>query len=89
LLKADRDTATIPIIVLSAVDQRSVGEYLGTSAYLLKPVERAALEEAVIQYARYVPIEPIMVLVGEDAYRSFLLSLLQDGHWRGHDRNSQ
>ncbi|HUN08852.1 MAG TPA: GAF domain-containing protein [Aggregatilineales bacterium] len=78
LLKADRDTATIPIIVLSAVDQRSVGEYLGTSAYLLKPVERAALEEAVIQYARYVPIEPIMVLVGEDAYRSFLLSLLQD-----------
>jgi signal transduction histidine kinase/DNA-binding response OmpR family regulator len=82
LLKANADTASIPVIILSAVDQRSVGEYLGTSAYLLKPVERQALEEAVIQWARYAPPEPILVLVGEDAFRSFVLSLLQDAGFR-------
>jgi signal transduction histidine kinase/DNA-binding response OmpR family regulator len=82
LLKSSADTATIPVIVLSAVDQRPVGEYLGSSAYLLKPVERDALEAAVIQYARYAPSEPIMVLAGEDAYRSFLMALLQDAGFK-------
>jgi CheY-like chemotaxis protein len=45
-LKADADTAAIPIIVASAVDERQRGLALGADAYLVKPVSRDELVDA-------------------------------------------
>ena len=42
-LKAASETADIPIIVVSIVDQRKVGFALGATDYLVKPVDRAVL----------------------------------------------
>src|SRR2546422_10761515 len=42
-LKNDARTASVPIIVVTIVDQPSMGAALGADEYLVKPVERAAL----------------------------------------------
>src|SRR5713226_8261701 len=46
-LKNDARTASVPIIVVTIVDQPSMGAALGADEYLVKPVERAALLAAV------------------------------------------
>jgi signal transduction histidine kinase len=45
-LKADAATAEIPVIVASTVDDRPRGLALGAAAYLLKPIRRDQLVEA-------------------------------------------
>ena len=45
-LKSEPDTKDIPVIVVSIVDERSRGAALGAAAYLVKPVSRDDLLEA-------------------------------------------
>ena len=45
-LKADPVTRSIPVVVVSIVDERQRGLRLGAAAYLLKPVRREDLLEA-------------------------------------------
>lgn len=51
-LKQDPDTRDIPVIVVSIVDEQQRGAALGAAAYLVKPVGRGALLDAL---ARVVP----------------------------------
>jgi CheY-like chemotaxis protein len=51
-LRKNPETATIPVIILSIVDQRQVGFALGAADYLIKPVRKLALLEAI---RRHVP----------------------------------
>jgi signal transduction histidine kinase len=46
-LKNDVDTMSIPVIVLSIIDQKNQGLVLGASNYLVKPVKRETLLEQV------------------------------------------
>ena len=46
-LRGDPVTARIPIVVVTIVDQRSLGATLGADEYLIKPVEKASLISAV------------------------------------------
>ncbi|MDB4892944.1 MAG: hypothetical protein JWL61_4799 [Gemmatimonadetes bacterium] len=52
LLKADPVTATIPVVLLTALDDRSSrshGLTAGAAAFLTKPLDRATLRETVIR----------------------------------------
>jgi len=51
-LRKNSGRANIPVIILSIVDQKQVGFALGAADYLIKPVRRAALLEAI---RRHVP----------------------------------
>jgi CheY-like chemotaxis protein len=51
-LRKNPETAAIPVIILSIVDQRQVGLALGAADYLIKPVRKPALLEAI---RRHVP----------------------------------
>jgi CheY-like chemotaxis protein/anti-sigma regulatory factor (Ser/Thr protein kinase) len=50
-LKGDPATASIPVVVTSMLDERGVGFALGAAEYLVKPVERDGLLEAVARCA--------------------------------------
>jgi signal transduction histidine kinase/CheY-like chemotaxis protein len=50
-LKSDPATAAIPVVVTSMLDERGVGFALGAAEYLVKPVERDGLLEAVARCA--------------------------------------
>jgi len=45
-LKEDPATANIPVILLTIVDKKALGFRLGAAAYLLKPLDPAAVREA-------------------------------------------
>ncbi|MFI6829735.1 GAF domain-containing protein [Kribbella sp. NPDC050241] len=45
-LKAEAETRDIPVIIVSIVDERTRGTQLGAAAYLVKPVSRDALLQA-------------------------------------------
>jgi CheY-like chemotaxis protein/anti-sigma regulatory factor (Ser/Thr protein kinase) len=51
-LRKNPETADIPVIILSIVDQKQVGFALGAADYLIKPVRKPALLESI---QRYVP----------------------------------
>jgi len=55
-LKADPLTATIPVVIASVVDDRAQGLALGADVYLLKPVGREALIDALRSVG--VPVDP-------------------------------
>jgi CheY-like chemotaxis protein/nitrogen-specific signal transduction histidine kinase len=66
-LRKSSETANIPVIILSIVDQRQVGFALGAADYLIKPVRRPALLETI---RRHVPLpaddDSSILLVDDD-----------------------
>ncbi|HUS08907.1 MAG TPA: MHYT domain-containing protein [Pyrinomonadaceae bacterium] len=49
-LKANRELAHIPVIVVSVVDNQQRGMELGAAGYLVKPIDREKLGEIIKQY---------------------------------------
>jgi CheY-like chemotaxis protein len=61
-LKADSTTASIPVVMLTALDDRSSrshGLTTGAAAFLTKPVDRHALQETVTALLRTSDHEPL------------------------------
>ena len=50
-LKSDPDLAHIPVIMLTVVDERTMGYSLGAAEYMTKPVDRARLIELLRRFA--------------------------------------
>lgn len=76
-LKADKETAHIPVIILSIVEQKTVGFYLGAADYLVKPITREALHAALDRAVRVEAKEPILIIDDNPNDRTFLAELLQ------------
>jgi PAS domain S-box-containing protein len=53
-LKKDQETANIPIIIVSIVDQKNLGFALGAADYLIKPIRKPVLLETI---RKHVPIQ--------------------------------
>jgi len=66
-LRKNPETANIPVIILSIVDQKQVGFALGATDYLIKPVRKPALLETI---RRHVPLpaddDSSILLVDDD-----------------------
>jgi CheY-like chemotaxis protein len=67
-LKADEATRNIPVVVVSVVDNPTLGRALGAIDYFVKPVDGKALLSRLSQYAFTTKIhsEPVRVLVVDD-----------------------
>src|SRR6202035_3851201 len=46
-LRQNSETANIPIIIISVVDQKQVGFALGAADYLIKPIRKEALLQSI------------------------------------------
>ena len=79
-LKRDPRTAHIPIIVVSIVDQPSMGALLGADEYLVKPVDKAtllaALERRVNSRPASAPARPILIVEDDAPAREFIAEML-------------
>jgi signal transduction histidine kinase/CheY-like chemotaxis protein len=64
-LKAAADTAAIPVIIASVVDERHRGLALGADVYLLKPVSRDDLVDALRSVG--APVDPTGSSAGESS----------------------
>ena len=75
-LKKTPETVNIPIIVASVVDEKQVGFALGAAEYLVKPVQKSALLEAVRKHVRPHAKSSSDVLVVDDDRKT--LDLVSD-----------
>ena len=79
-LKRDPRTAQIPLIVVSIVDQPSMGTLLGADEYLVKPVEKATLLSAIARHVRAKPkTKPgrsILIVEDDAPTREFIAEML-------------
>lgn len=75
-LRYDPETASIPVIVISIIDQKTTAVYLGASEYLVKPFGREALLEALERVTYKNLHEPILVVDDSSEDRSLIIETL-------------
>jgi PAS domain S-box-containing protein len=75
-LRKAPETANIPIVIVSILDQKQVGFALGAVDYLIKPVRRPALLETIRKYVRPQSDEDEAILLVDDDPRT--LELLEE-----------
>ena len=81
-LKADPALAGIPVVMLTILDDRSVGFALGASEYLTKPIDRSLLVSVLRRYRRGVGERPVLVVEDDPAARAILRRTLEQEGWR-------
>jgi signal transduction histidine kinase/DNA-binding response OmpR family regulator len=83
LLKADRATAPIPVVVVSMVDERGKGFALGAAEYLVKPVSGDEVRAALARVTELPGGGQLLVAVGQDAGTVELIrGALEPEGWR-------
>jgi PAS domain S-box-containing protein len=68
-LKADPQTASIPIILVSVIDQKQMGFAMGAAEYLMKPVAKEDLLRALQRHLQLSPERSLTLLVVDDEPR--------------------
>ncbi len=82
-LKANPDTAAIPVVVVSIVDNKRFGFSLGANEYLVKPIEREQLLTALGRIlGSPKPDRSVMVVEDDPDMRELLRSVLNDAGWQ-------
>jgi signal transduction histidine kinase/DNA-binding response OmpR family regulator len=61
-LKRDTETTHIPIVVLSIIDRKTTGFYLGAADYIVKPVNRDVLLDSLSRIIRAQSHAPILLI---------------------------
>ncbi len=80
-LKSDPALASIPVVMLSIMDERNLGFALGAAEYLTKPIERAQLSAVLARYRR-APGSGVLVVEDDAATRAVLRRALEKEGWR-------
>jgi len=75
-LRKQRETAAIPVIIVSIVDQKNVGFALGATDYLIKPIRKPELLEAMHKHVPPRADEDSVILLVDDDPKT--LELLED-----------
>jgi signal transduction histidine kinase/DNA-binding response OmpR family regulator len=65
-LRKNPETANIPIIIVSIVDQKQVGFALGAADYLIKPIRKSVLLEAIRKHVPYKADDDAAILLVDD-----------------------
>jgi signal transduction histidine kinase/CheY-like chemotaxis protein len=66
-LRKQPETANIPIIILSIIDQKQVGFALGATDYLVKPIRKPLLLETICKYVpRHTDDDSAILIVDDD-----------------------
>jgi signal transduction histidine kinase/DNA-binding response OmpR family regulator len=80
-LKADPALADIPVIMLTIVNDKSLGYALGAADYLTKPVDRDRLIALLQQYRHVDPTRSVLVVDDEAVARELLRRMLHQEGW--------
>jgi len=81
-LKADAELAGIPVIMVSMIDDRSMGYALGAAEYLTKPVDRNQLSRILARYRCEHPPCPVLLVEDDPETRSLTRRALEKEGWR-------
>lgn len=75
-LKSDPETQPIPVIVLSILDKKTTGIYLGASDYLIKPVSQKTLLDSLARFVNIRLSKPILIVDDRAHFRQLVEEVL-------------
>jgi len=80
-LKADPVTASIPVVMVSMLDDRDIGFALGAADYLTKPFDRERLVTALRRFRDGTLPRPVLVVEDDPASREVIRRTLERDGW--------
>lgn len=81
-LKADPQLATIPVIMVTIVDDKTLGYALGAADYLLKPIDHDQLITLLQKYRSEATADSILLVEDHPVNREILQRQLVKAGWR-------
>ncbi|MGH7968601.1 MAG: response regulator, partial [Limisphaerales bacterium] len=81
-LKADPETAHIPVIMLTIVDDKQIGFALGAADYFTKPIDWARLSATVQKYRNLTNHQTVLIVEDEPQTREMLRRTLAKESWQ-------
>ena len=80
-LKADPITSSIPVVMVSMLDDRDIGHALGAADYLTKPFDREKLVQALRRFRQGSSPRPVLVVEDDKATRDVVRRALERDGW--------
>ncbi|MDB4786539.1 MAG: response regulator [Planctomycetaceae bacterium] len=80
-LKTDVETADVPVIMTTTLDDREKGMALGADEYLVKPVDWTHLERVIRQFSQQVDSPTVLVIEDDEQNRVLLKRQLESCGW--------
>jgi CheY-like chemotaxis protein len=80
-LKADPALRSIPVIMMTIVDDRNLGYTLGASEYMTKPIDRDQLSGILSKYRCLSPPCPVLLIEDDENTRSMIRRMLRREGW--------
>ncbi len=87
-LKADPETAEIPVVMLSILDNQDLGFALGASDYLTKPIDSDRLARVLKKYAGHMTSGRVLIVEDDSDTRETLSRRLQNMGWTVSEANN-
>ncbi|BAZ44269.1 Cache sensor hybrid histidine kinase [Chondrocystis sp. NIES-4102] len=81
-LKAHPQTADIPVIMMTMIDDQNLGYALGATEYLLKPIDSKKLETIVEKFKPIFNSDSILVVEDDPGIREMLSRQLKAKNWQ-------
>ena len=81
-LKADADTADIPVVMLTIVDDKNMGFALGAADYFTKPIDWQRLGTALKKYRMPAADQTVLIVEDDERTREMLRRTLQKEGWQ-------
>jgi signal transduction histidine kinase/DNA-binding response OmpR family regulator len=80
-LKAETVTSSIPVVMVSMLDDRDIGYALGAADYLTKPFDREKLVLALRRFRQGTSPRPVLVVEDDPATREVVRRTLERDGW--------
>jgi signal transduction histidine kinase/DNA-binding response OmpR family regulator len=80
-IKADPKLADIPVIMLTMVDNKSMGYALGAADYMTKPLNRDRLAAILAKYSKLRDRHPVLIVEDDPDTRAILKTALEKDGW--------
>ncbi len=81
-LKSDPELATIPVVMLTIVNEKNKGYTLGVSDYVTKPIDRDHLRSVMQRYKFNDSCHQVLVIDDDETVRQTLRRTLIDEEWQ-------
>jgi signal transduction histidine kinase/CheY-like chemotaxis protein len=82
ILQADSDLTDIPVVMVTVVENESLGLAMGASDYLLKPIDRERLVSTLYKYRRDVGVGQVLIVEDDAVVREILRRTLKKEGWK-------
>jgi CheY-like chemotaxis protein len=80
-LKEDSELSGIPVVMVSILDDRSLGYSLGAADYLNKPVDHKRLRDVLARHCRHGSASKVLIVEDEPPAREMIRRMVEKNGW--------